>query len=284
MKTQKGFIVPLLLTIIAVLVIGGGAYVYKNQTKFGKVTISSITPSSGPSGTKIIISGSGFKQGDKIGWAGGTPANAADTSFAVNSISSDGKQIEFIIPPLEDDGNVKIGTYHLYIIYDGNKETSYLPFIVTKDEIVNWKTYTNTKYGYQIQYPENAVASTSNPSLIDIQVLIKNGKIHIGIINPCQDLCASFGPGAADIHFEESFVTPGGIYKGAGFIGDGKIYSERFNKDDKSYGKSGVICIKDDCTFTIRYGYDFKVLLDRGDIDAADTLLRKIISTFTLTK
>jgi len=31
MKNQKGFIVPLLLAIIAVLVVGGGVYVYKNK-------------------------------------------------------------------------------------------------------------------------------------------------------------------------------------------------------------------------------------------------------------
>ena len=31
MKNQKGFIVPLLLGIIAVLVIGGGVYIYQTQ-------------------------------------------------------------------------------------------------------------------------------------------------------------------------------------------------------------------------------------------------------------
>lgn len=43
MKNQKGFIVPLLLTIIAILVIGGGVYVYQNKvtenTKVGNDTV-----------------------------------------------------------------------------------------------------------------------------------------------------------------------------------------------------------------------------------------------------
>ncbi len=45
MKNQKGFIVPLLLGIIALFVIGGGVYIYKNKTtestrleKFGGIS------------------------------------------------------------------------------------------------------------------------------------------------------------------------------------------------------------------------------------------------------
>ncbi len=166
-NSKKGFIVPLLLAIIAILVIGGGVYVYKNKqyapvVKSETRVVSSIVPSSGPSGTKIIISGSGFKQGDKVGWAGGSENNPADTGFDALSISPDGKQIEFIIPPLEIPGNVMLGTYNLYI-----GDSNYLPFTVTKDETANWKTYTSEKYGFTFKYPadkEVTVGDVSGPN------------------------------------------------------------------------------------------------------------------------
>lgn len=68
MKNQKGFIVPILLVLIVFLVVGGGLYIYKKNkveipTTNSKTendtapVIYSITPSSGPVGTKITIKG-----------------------------------------------------------------------------------------------------------------------------------------------------------------------------------------------------------------------------------
>lgn len=75
--TQKGFIVPLLLALVAVLVLGGGAYVYvqNNQTNQPATatsttqilnvnnsvpTINSVATSTDHDSINVIISGSNF--------------------------------------------------------------------------------------------------------------------------------------------------------------------------------------------------------------------------------
>ncbi len=83
MKNQKGFIVPILLAIIAALIIGGGVYVYKNKKSETSTNTETQANNENPT-----------------------------VNTQVNNSSS-------------------------------------------QDNIPNWKTYTNTKYGFEFKYPVN---------------------------------------------------------------------------------------------------------------------------------
>lgn len=89
---QQGFIMPLLLAIVAVLVVGGGVYVYKNQ-KVEKPVVDS-----------------GIEQSDQ----------------------------------------------------NQQKVDAQTPPVVAKENISNWKIYTNKEYGFDLQYPKEWTHNNSN--------------------------------------------------------------------------------------------------------------------------
>ena len=111
--TQKGFIAPLLIAIIAVLAIGGGAYVFK-QSKLKQVertainsrpVITSISPSSASvsvvannNGINATIIGTGFLPRGNAVLFGNSSASVRG-GFVIDDLSSsDGKTIQFQVP------------------------------------------------------------------------------------------------------------------------------------------------------------------------------------------
>lgn len=69
--TQRGFIVPLLLVIIALLIVGGGAYVYTDQTEsqsqVTQATSTTDTQAKVNQPSRLIIDPSTVKVGDVFG-------------------------------------------------------------------------------------------------------------------------------------------------------------------------------------------------------------------------
>lgn len=164
---KKGFIMPLLVAIIAVLVIGGGVYVYKNKrmeapsvgitetqdandknelegTDAFKPVISSITPASGAVGTGVEIRGT-----DLNGFEGETylyffKANGESGSISANSyLPAGATTLKFNVPdkmctknmgasdlPCPSFMTVTPGSYRIYALPWGDKSNE-VQFTVT---------------------------------------------------------------------------------------------------------------------------------------------------------
>ena len=99
---QRGFVkFPVVVTIIAILIFGGGIYLYAHNNQKNKSTavgsnsgiplLNSITPSSGPTGTQINLTGAGLASQDiqilingKYGIGGSPTQSANNTSLSFN--------------------------------------------------------------------------------------------------------------------------------------------------------------------------------------------------------
>jgi len=213
-NSQRGFIVPL-ITIIALLLIGGGAYVYMNK----------------------------YQQKQNVST---TEANSVSTTTTQNSSIT--------------------------------------------NATVNWKTYTNNKYGYQIQYPENSVISAldSNGHTVDVSnnsytINIKSEAIFLSILGGTYDGPGN-GPGAVDTPVKENIVLNGQTYSAGGFLSDGNVYLQRFGGSNGGTSKNMTVSsIKG---FHITYGFNAvdkgQQTVNQNDVDAAGKLVKEILSTFKI--
>jgi len=164
---QKGFISPLLLVLVAILLIGGGAYVYVHNKQAISPAVVSPTASATSSAIKIgkvainpqMVQElqSGADQGHQPwrldpesvvslpGGLGVLPESVQKLSLNLQTgvaeyiVTFDGRQyIVTVIQPI-------VGKNKVWLVSD-------IEYAVTSQP-ANWKTYTNTKYGIQIQYP-----------------------------------------------------------------------------------------------------------------------------------
>lgn len=94
-STQQGFVVPFLITLIALVLIGGGVYIYSTQDKpaptendpispVAEVVIDSITPTTFSVGDAITVKGKGFLGHDTLVWI--YTANGKDTINKIKGV------------------------------------------------------------------------------------------------------------------------------------------------------------------------------------------------------
>ena len=213
-NTQKGFIVPLLLAIIAVLLIGGGAYVYtQNKQADQPATASSYE-------NKLVACDSFTNNSIK---------QVAETSRLFIRLPKD------IYPYVKDNvqirtvnGNAAMGyvsngglpgqglnstpeCWSTYYEFSGNGEVDltvksasagisdyFIRFLVGQNgqatsatQTANWKTYTNVAFGFSIMLPSNTNVYTceDNPSRPTV-ANEKNYRVFI-LENPSDNLMKS---------------------------------------------------------------------------------------------
>ncbi|MES3005776.1 MAG: Ser-Thr-rich GPI-anchored membrane family protein [Patescibacteria group bacterium] len=155
---QSGFIIPLILSIIAILAVGGGVYVYQEN-----------------------------------------------------------KKVEVPVPVVDTNTQATVET---------QQTATQNPSAVTQQNTVNTsvsvsatlKTYTNSKHGYSIQYPSDAVV-TSVDSGTDASscVSIKKGLGFILINSGANDPCGSTGVGIGAIRIQEEVQVGDKKYTSTGF-------------------------------------------------------------------
>jgi hypothetical protein len=222
---QKGFVVPLLIAIIALLVIGGGVYIYENKkaevpavTNTGiqqsdqvqqqtntqtlpvttkptpptssQPSITALSPTAGPIGTSVTITGSGFA-------ATGNTISFGDWQSPNLSSSNGGTSITFTVPNVtlcySDNGPTACQTYvsgsRVPATYNVQVSTSIvigktsnvLPFYVTAptSSTAGWQTYLNENGGYTVKYPSDATINhtmnTQSGFADDLQIKSTNG-------------------------------------------------------------------------------------------------------------
>ena len=124
-NTQKGFIVPLLLSLLAILVIGGGAYAYVQNKNIQKhiaennavatspsvnpiITSISTTTVFADGKTPVFVKGSGFGNATDIYLSDYTQANQGKIKIIPTYI--DNNTISFVIPTtIQSDAYTKLG-------------------------------------------------------------------------------------------------------------------------------------------------------------------------------
>jgi hypothetical protein len=202
---KKGFVVPLLLGIIALLVIGGGIYIYQNRKAEAPTVVDT-----------------------------GTQQTNAQT------------------PPVN-----------------------------TQTDNSNWKTYTNTKYGFEIKYSERVSSNVVNSELINFYYdtsemkkilgagLIKDNRIlTISVMNNNDNLDIETWTKQTDI---TGFPTK-------------SIKQIKFNGVDAVEKVSGEY---NDNWITVNIGKNLKVyslLYYKYGVPEMDLILNQILSTFKFTK
>lgn len=193
MNSQKGFVIPLIITIVAILAIGGGLYYYANNNEPFEV-------------------------------------------FRVN--------------PNE------------------------IPLATTTDETKDWKTYTNTEYGYSFKYPATLVSS--------------NGAKGISLVNTTQCISEYSKPNLGDnyiptgcyslsVSVQESRVIHEGLNTTKTSLIIGGIQGEKIVTDDGSYFGVLIQVNKDNQWYKISGSSNYadkKVLEDR---------IKEILITFKFT-
>ena len=197
--TQRGFIVPLLLVIIAVLLLGGGVYVYvqKNQTNQ-----SAIVSATAEATSTVIMRSSDFevslnkKDANRVldslsgdvsllieatlccSFTGeGNPYSPVDVrnsllEYVKNSHTFNFSQDQALVGKIKKE-NPKFENYAIgiaddesVVMYKINTQNKVNDLYLARtyklliadansiDKTANWKTYTNTKYGFSLKYPD----------------------------------------------------------------------------------------------------------------------------------
>ncbi|MGB8815762.1 MAG: hypothetical protein WCC74_00785 [Minisyncoccia bacterium] len=127
MNYQKGFVIPLIIAIVALFAIAFGVYVYKINKAVAPANITATTTA-----TSTIVGGDRDAHGC-IGSAGYSWCGAKNKCLRVWEEKCEATSIA-----------------------------------TTTDEFANWKTYTNTQYGFEIRYPysyEFTINKASIPNL-----------------------------------------------------------------------------------------------------------------------
>ena len=201
MKTnkQKGFIIPLLIGIIAVLIIGGGVYVYstkKAEKVDAPLVIDSNLPATttSPNQSSVIIlypkGGETLVKGQSLGVTWKASPDMADTliniyitaEIGVCKLGSASSSAGFAQLTLRDTPNCFIPTGQQQVISMEavnhstgrsiiNTSSAYFTIVSpTADQISDWKTYTNTQSGFSFQYPQNWSIKKENSDVVMVQI------------------------------------------------------------------------------------------------------------------
>lgn len=156
---QKGIsLIVIILIIVGVLVIGGVVWVYLGKTIVNKPIINVISPSEGEI----------WKNGETriIKWS--SPANIKSVSISLREcwqeknvskvpIAENIKNINEYTWVVSVTPVVTQGCFQIFVYYAGAYGLS-KPFqIITevKGETANWKIYQNSKYGFEMKYPND---------------------------------------------------------------------------------------------------------------------------------
>lgn len=143
------------------------------------------------------------------------------------------------------------------------------------------KRYRNTRYGFELQYPNGATLSIydlargGDESVVPelppdaAHITIKQGYAHVSV---CRD-CGPGGVGIDGMRREESITLDGKTYQATGF----------YQNDRESTSKTMVIDLPN---ISIRYGYqsEYGSQLTPDQMKAADASNNEILSTFKFTK
>ena len=131
MKTSKGFIVPLLIVIIAALAIGGAVYIYKTNKQ-----------------VPIMVQAT----------------NRDDVNIAHNSVGSSTKSQAATLPTTQIKSNIATTKSNTTPSENINKVSQPVPN--TAPRISGWKIYSDTTHGFTIQYPPNWIL-VSDPTKLN---------------------------------------------------------------------------------------------------------------------
>lgn len=180
-NSQKGFIFPLLIAIIAVLVIGGGVYYYskskstpaeiKNSESWnGTYTYEEFIPPNISMNLNLVIASStatlsvdGYMT--EIRFNATTREENGNLAVVFDSYRSDNGTLGFtkgdVLFTLNKSDGKYIATWGKFKSnYDNQKTGEFKKTAqsdVIADSIAGWKTYTNTKYGFEFKYPKDWV-------------------------------------------------------------------------------------------------------------------------------
>ena len=208
-NSQKGFIVPLLIAIIAVLVIGGGVYVYETKKTEAPVVDTTTqqtnnqTPSIqvlSPNGGEVLHIGqtytilwntTGLSTNAKVNIilssVGTGGSQEGDAYQLIATTNNTGKYTWTVTSPMSLSPNNK---YTISIGIDSQTidktiDTSN-PFTITSSSIStsDWKTYANNQYGIQFSYPPLFTLTQVNDSRSPMSEPAGSVKINFGNVVP----------------------------------------------------------------------------------------------------
>lgn len=270
--SHKGFIIPLAIAIVAVLVVGGvGIVVWKNSSRGGcpaqgcngdlytyqstttnQLITSSSTDSTSSQPSITVI----FPNGDETLMTG----QSYLIKWTTNKFNNNGVQISLrdsndqTIGGMEHclegtttyqwniPSNFARGEYKIYIgpcdPWDYSNITPGLSdryFIISSstNPNSNWKTYINSKYGYEISYPNDATVTTAPENSIPescVSIKYSSGYILIATPDSINVPCSETGVSDEDKKTGQSIIIGDATYEADGFSSnDANQYSEFLN-------------------------------------------------------
>ena len=248
-NTQSGFIIPLIIGIVALFIIAGGVYFAYEKGKSAEVNqvntsvipaqagiqsqtsgsnsstststeptpiITSINPTSAKIGDTVAVSGSNLRgfEGDKNLWIQNVSsgvkgiihgdAGASDQSIKFNLTD------KYCTAETSYSGNacpsyltITPGNYVVYANPWGVTSNS-VPLLITSTSSTAWQTYTNSQYGYTLQYPYDFALVSNMTSA--------QKSLTSSYMGSCHELNASYSystPGEVSLCYIGSQTTDG---------------------------------------------------------------------------
>lgn len=155
------------------------------------------------------------------------------------------------------------------------------PTQTTQDQTASWKTYQNSKYGYEIKYPSDAILTVVNDygasgshivsafSPNDSHIIIGIGNAFVSV---CNNDCGSMGGlGVGSFALKESVVIDGKTYNATG-------YASNTPEDSQAISSINIPPLE------IRYGYKSKYgkPMSTNQLIAIDKSIKAVLSTLKL--
>jgi hypothetical protein len=149
-QNQKGFVIPLIIAIVAILTLGGVVLVTNNKKVESPVIVNS-----------------------------NLPAQPTQTSTSTVSCVPEGGIIGANVEGLVCCS----GLVHLPVDYSNSGTVTKCGKPSLQDTASEWKTYTNTQYGFSFQYPINAKVeyqdmTDRNDQYIGLYTILETGKFY----------------------------------------------------------------------------------------------------------
>lgn len=278
--SQKGFATPLLLALVALLILGGGAYAYMQNKQVNQPVVAQTSdlktytnteygfsfqypPSFGIPKEHISTSSEKLKNSpDSVNFLDGRLIVSSGISYnlstsqpmtfaEVTAAGSNKKQIIVDGRSGIQVSSSQVGTVtsislpgNVIVVIEGSLDlqNQILPTFKfsPNSQTSDWKIYTNTSKGYSISYPIDAKIDTSDLSCIRIDTK-EFGSVTI-IIGTNSDACGVVGGiGIGDSFLSETIIINGKQYTASGVrTADNSQSLADFAFTNKMYIRYGV--------------------------------------------